>query len=489
MRKICISKNSGGMAAVLVILIIAGIAILAVSVAMTFGLVPALEEVFGVIVEAVGYVVGIYLILYTVWKAIPEPLQHVIAVGMRKIPNLPVYFKRRTIKFEVESEINTALKEFNKEGAGFVEHEVVVDWLTPKEGARRLFFRGGKAFLKMDFNEDKEKTLVEAIVMYCNECLLLGIRQYLERPLMRSIDITFIDELLDKRNAIRGRAYFVQEVIPREIEGTPDVEKYLDKLELLSRNGLFVRVLMPELKEYCGRTQRGFSRADHLAQVEGFIDFLKVTAEKRASGGKMLWLHIGPTIRVGVILVGLTDRLQFEGSKPYIRRTAMDNADGARTVYLVGYNLGVNFVPEIAKEAKQRGIVSRYEVNEYSALIKNEVKRQVVARLSIPDGAGNRFLESYPNMEEWPDLEEENEISIVGGEAGKWEYDIDKAWSKRATASGESVIAPLAGKDAAEVFGVAKLKDGKYNTLRSIFGASNYLSERWIHDGDRIIKK
>lgn len=477
------------MGAVVVILAIAGIAILAVSVGMTLGLVPALEEVSRVIVQAVGYIVGIYLIVYTVWKAIPEPLQHIIAMGMRKIPNLPVYFKRRTIKFEIESEINTALKEFNKEGAGFVEHEVVVDWLTPKEGARRLFFRGGKAYLKMDFYEDKEKTLVEALVMYCNECLLLGIRQYLERPLMRSIDLTFIDELLDKRNAIRGRAYFVQEVIAREIEGTPEVKRYLDELELISRHGLFVRVLMPELKEYSGRTQRGFGRADHLAQVEGFIDFLKVTAEHRANRGKMLWLHIGPTIRVGVILVGATDRLQFEGSKPYVRRTAMDNANGARTVYLIGYNLGVDFVPGIAKEAKQRGIVGQYEVSEYSALIGNEVKRQVVARLSIPDGAGNRFLMSYPDIAEWPDLEEENQISVVGGEPEKWEYDIDKAWSKRATTSEESVLAPVAGKDAAEVFGVATLRDGQYKTLRSIFWASNYLSERWIHDGDRLIKR
>lgn len=489
MRKIHISESEGGMAAVLVILIIAGIGILAVSIGVTFGLVPALEEVRRVIAEVVGYLAGISLMLYGVWKAVPEPLQRLIAMGMRKIPNLPVYLKRKTVKLEVESEINTALKEFSKEGAGFIEHEVVVDWLTPKEDVRRVFFKGGKAFLKIDFNEDKEKTLVEAVVMYCNECLLEGIRQHLEKPLMRSIELTFIDELLDKQNAVRGRGYFVQEVIPREVEATPEVKKYLDKLELISQHGLFIRVLMPELKEYPGRTQRGAGRSKHLEQVEGFIDFLKVTAEYGEKRGKMLWLHIGPTIRMGVMLVGAVDRLHFEGTRPYVRRTARNNADGARTVYLIGYNLGVRFVPEIAKEAKQCGIVSRYEVSEYSALIGNAVKKQVVARLSIPDGAGNRFLESYPDVEEWPDLEEESEISTIKRKAEKWECDIDEAWSKRATTSEESIDAIVAGKDVAEVFGVGKLRDGQYKTLKKVFGASDYLSERWIHGGDKIIKR
>ena len=87
-------------------------------------------------------------------------------------------------------------------------------------------------------------------------------------------------------------------------------------------------------------------------------------------------MHIGETIRVGVMLVGITSRLQFEGTKPYIRRAAMDNMDGARNVYLIGYNLGVGYVPVIAKEAKQLGIVDKYNVYEFDALIGGELKRQ-----------------------------------------------------------------------------------------------------------------
>jgi len=472
-----------------ILIISLGIVILLVTVAVAIDLIPELTAIIrGVLVESFGSVFGIIVLLYGIWKAVPDVVKSIAAKALRMLPNLPIYYKRRTVKLEIESEINAALKEFGKEGAGFVEHEVNIKWLTPEEKARKLFFEGGKAYIKLDFAEDKERNIVEAALLYCNECLLIETRQYIARPLMRAIDITFIDELLDRRNAVRGRAYFMQEVIPREIEATPGIDKYLDILELISQHGLFIRVMLPELKEYPGRTQRRIPRKNHLKQVEEFADFLKTTAEDRTRWDKRVWLHIGETIRVGIILVGLTDKLQFEGSKPYVRRTAIDNSKGARTVYLIGYNLGVGFVPGIAREVQQRGIADKSEIHEYSALIGSELKRQVMARLSIPDGAGGRFLKLYPDMTEWPDLEEETQISVISRKLEKWEYDIDEAWSSRVARSGESVYSPVAGQDAAKVFGVARLRNGPYKTLKKIIKESQYLSERWKYDGDKIIK-
>lgn len=257
-----------------------GIIIFLISIGMIVGLMPALTEgVRDILLESVGSISGIALTLYGIWKAIPDEVKRFIAKGLRKMPNLPLYYKRRTIKFELEGEINAALKEFRKEGAGFVEHEVIVKWLTPQEKTRRLFFEGGKAYLKLDFTEDKERNMVEALLLYCGECLVPEARQHIARPLMRAIDLTFIDEILTRRNAIRGRAYFTQDIIPREIEVTPEIDKYMDNLELLSQHGLFIRILLPEIRDYPGRTHRKVARRSHLQQIESFLEFLKITAE------------------------------------------------------------------------------------------------------------------------------------------------------------------------------------------------------------------
>ncbi len=334
-----------------IFLLLIGIIIFLVSAGMALGLVPPFtESIRDALIESFGSVSGLFLVLYGLWKALPDEIKRFVAKGLRKIPNLPIYYKRRTVSFELESEINTALKEFGKEGAGFVQHEIVVCWLTPEDEARSLFFRGGKAYIKIDFAEDKERNLVEALLVYCNDCLLPEIRQYTARPLMRAIDLTFIDELLDRRNAVRGRTFFTQEVIPRELSVTPEINKYLDTLELLSQHGLFIRILLPELQDYPGMTHRKITRRTHLEQMEAFIDFLRTTAEDRTNLIKRAWLHIRETIRTGVVFVGITHRLQYEGTRPYVTRTARDNVAGARTVYLIGYNLGVIYVPTIAEE-------------------------------------------------------------------------------------------------------------------------------------------
>jgi hypothetical protein len=496
------------------LLLSAGIIILLVLLGMALGLIPALaESVRNILLGSFGSVSGIGLTLYGIWKIAPDEVKHIIAGGLRKIPNLPIYYKRRTVKFELESEINTALKEFGKEGAGFVEHEVVISWLTPDQEARSLFFRGGKAYLKLDFTEDKERNLVEAVLMYCNECLLPEVRQYIARPLVRAIYLVFIDEMLDRRNAVRGRAYFTQEVIPRETEITPDINKYLDTLELISQHGLFIRILLPEIRDYPGRTHYRVARSSHLQQVEAFIQFLKITAEDRTRKIKRAWLHIGETIRIGVVLVGISDKLQFEGTRPYVKRTARDNAEGARNVYLIGYNLGVIYVPHIAKEAKQRGIAEKYEIYPYDALIGGELKKQVVARLSIPEGAGKRFLDSFPNIQEWPDLEGGADIGVVSRQDSsikqtpvkgahlaetpitessvpeEWELAIDDAWSKRASKSGESIHGSIAAADAAIVLGAGKLSESQYKTLDSLLKVSEYLRTKWSRSENAIVRR
>lgn len=491
-----------------------GIIVLLISIGMIVGLVPAFTEgIRDILLESVGSVSGIGLILYGIWKAVPDEVKRFIAKGLRKMPNLPLYYKRRTIKFELEGEINAALKEFRKEGAGFVEHEVIVKWLTPQEETRRLFFEGGKAYLKLDFAEDKERNLVEALLLYCGECLVSEARQHIARPLMRAIDLTFIDELLTRRNAIRGRAYFTQDIIPRETEVTPEINKYMDNLELLSQHGLFIRILLPEIRDYPGRTHRKVARRSHLRQIESFIEFLKITAEDRTSKTKRVWLHIGETVRVGVTLVGTTSKLHFEGTKPYVRRIAINNADGARTVYLIGYNLGVSYTPLIAKEAKARGIVDTYEIHPYDALIGGELKNQVIARLSIGEGAGQRFLEMFPSKEEWPDLDIETDTNVISIEDSgiaeipvidnitaetiaaethvreAWEVEIDTAWSKRASELGQLIHGSVAAADAAKALGVNKLSESAHKTLKGLLRASPYLSAKWSRDENTIIRR
>lgn len=70
----------------------------------------------------------------------------------------------------------------------------------------------------------------------------------------------------------------------------------------------------------------------------------------------------------------------------------------------------------------------------------------------------------------------------------RWEQ-MDAAWSKRATASGQSIPGPNAAIEAARILGVTKLSASTYKTLQGILDASNLLSQKWRRDKNTIIRR
>jgi len=394
--------------------IILGVIILIVAIGMVVGFVPTVRETIrDTLLHIIGWISGISITLYGVWAAIPEPMKRLVARILRKIPNLPNVYKRTTIKYEIEGELNAALKDFSKEGIGLTEHEVCISWLTPNQEARESFFREGKAYIKLDFSEKKEKLLVDAAVIYCGGGLLPAMRQYVEQPLMRTIDLMFIDELLERRKAISSRAYFTQEVLPNEIKVIPEIKQYMERLALISQHGLFLHILLPELRDYPGHVPPRLALQKHMEQIIAFVEFLDRTAKDRENKTETGLLHVGEIVRIGIVLVGMQAKLQLQGTKPYVRRTAMDGDNGAHVVYLIGYNLGLDYIPKIAKEAMKRKIADSYEIRKYDALIRGKITKQAIARLTLPDMAGKLFLKEYPDMEAWPDLEDEEENVIT----------------------------------------------------------------------------
>lgn len=401
------------------VLLLTGLVILAAAIAITFGVIqePA-TDLQDVLLKAAAWLGGVYISLQGVWKALPDPLKRLTAAALRKLPTLPNAWKRRVVKNELEGNLNAALKEFSREGAGFIDHEVKIEWLTPDSDAKDLFFRSGKAFLKLGFSENNDRNLVDAALTFCRDGLIPSSRQYVPPPLMRAIDLVFVDEMLERRHAHMSRAYLTQEVIPREVQRFPEADGYIDTLSLISQHGLFTRVFLPELREYTGYVPARMALDRHHHHVIAFMEFLEHTVKSRETRTRTGLIHVGAVVRAAIVLVGIPYKLRLEGTRPYIRAAATHNANGARTVYLLGYNEGVHAIGDIASEAKARGIVSSFEIDEYTAIVGNEVSKHRLARMTMVPGGGVRFLEELANLEEWPDLDTDDDESDQSSDRG-----------------------------------------------------------------------
>ena len=357
--------------------------------------------------SAVVWFVGIYAVAQAAWQALPDPLKRLSAAALRKLPTLPNAWKRRVVKNELEGSLNAALREFNREGAGFIEHEIKIEWLTPNSDLRETFFRSGKAFLKLSFSENNDRNMVEAALKFSTEGLLQITRQYIPNDLMKAIDLVFVDEVLDRRHAHLSRAYLTQEVVPREIERSPQIESHIETLSLVSQQGLFTRVFLPELRDYPGHVPARMAQHRHQYDIREFLVFLDNAVKSRETRTKTALVHVGAIIRVAIVLVGIPNKLRIEGTRPYVRRAAMHNELGARTVYLLGYNEGAYFAHEIAKEAKARGLVSSFEIDEYNAIVGDDVSNHILARMTMVPESGSKFLQEHEDLDEWPDLDDD----------------------------------------------------------------------------------
>lgn len=185
---------------------------LAIGITVTFIRNPS-TDILDLGTPPVAWVAGLYLLARGSWEALPDPLKRFSATVLRKLPALPNAWKRTAVKNELEGTLNAALREFNREGAGFIDHEIKIEWLTPDDDVRESFFRSGKAFLKLSFSENNNRNLVEAALAFCTEGLMPTTRQYIPNDLMRAIDLVFVDEVLERRQSHSSRAYLTQEII------------------------------------------------------------------------------------------------------------------------------------------------------------------------------------------------------------------------------------------------------------------------------------
>ncbi|MFC2001968.1 NYN domain-containing protein [Chloroflexota bacterium] len=120
-----------------------------------------------------------------------------------------------------------------------------------------------------------------------------------------------------------------------------------------------------------------------------------------------------------------------------------------------------------------------YSLYGYSTFTKF-LEASSILKLNRPRGPGDITIELSEQISQVKDA------SVPSKEL--WEQ-IDSAWSRRVEKYGESIPGPIAAADAAMALGVGKLSASQYKTLQDLFNASEYLSEKWLREGNTIKKR
>ena len=105
------------------LLVAIGLILVILFIAYTLGAFSGLrEEIQASVTWILGGGLSLSVLVYGLWLAVPNFLKRWIAWLIRLAPDVPNHLKRRAIRNEIESSINSELRQFNREGAGFIEH-------------------------------------------------------------------------------------------------------------------------------------------------------------------------------------------------------------------------------------------------------------------------------------------------------------------------------------------------------------------------------
>ena len=354
----------------------------------------------------VGRVTVPVVALAVLWKVItsvfPDGAKLLVARVLRRAGYLPLELKRIVVGNEVEGNLNRAVKEFGCEGSRLLPHPASVQWVSPGEISADSFFRDGRVIIKLDYSENPHRNIVESSLLYCRTGLVPETRRYLWDEFRRALDLVFVRAVLERNDLREGSLYFTQEVVGRELKGNPGVQQDYDTLGELHEHGFLTRLLLPELRDYAGRVHNADTEMEHRSWISDFVGFLVEITREHPSGTRSALDHIGKRFRVSVIIVGIVERLKFEGQRPYLKRIAKCASLGARTVFLVGFS---DAIPWIAGKARELGIVDSAECQSYYGSRRGSVKRMWCAQLRISEETAAYALARVPGMEDWPEFE------------------------------------------------------------------------------------
>lgn len=342
-------------------------------------------------------------VLIALWKLIkslfPESAKLFVASLLRKIGYLPLELKRVVVRNEVEGNLNRTVKEFGCEGSRLLPHPASLIWVSPSELSPDSFFHDGRIIIRLDYSGNPHRNIVEAAMLYCKAGLIPETRRYLWSELRRALDLTFVQAVLERNDLREGLLYFKQDVLERELETRPDVQRDYSTLHELHEHGYFTRILLPELRDYAGRVHAADTQAQHRQWIANFVDFLMQMTREQTERALD---HLRKRFRVSIIIVGKPLKLAFEGQRPYLKRIATCATRGARTVFLIGTS---DAIPDIAKNARKLEIADSSGCESYHVSLRGKVRRAWCAQLEISEQTAASALSRVPGIEDWPDFE------------------------------------------------------------------------------------
>ena len=263
---------------------------------------------------------------------------------------LPYWLFRFFARIYSSSAINLKLNNFFKSDVNryipsLPDLNLRIKWASTTEDP--IIKEGGEVLVRIKDSADQTRNILMATQQVLPFIVCPIIRNRMDRTFSNTLDHAILRRLsrtLGDSAYVTYQRHFLDEHIDK---GLVDKDKF-HKLVELDNGGLLIPIFAEELTALGIKLSDTEDLSDRSEVISDFLDFLLRIAKREPSSTSELEF-IKPPIKVCVLLMAKSWRMETEGLAPYLYRIRRHFSIGAEKVYIIAYPKAKKFLKELVQ--------------------------------------------------------------------------------------------------------------------------------------------
>lgn len=240
--------------------------------------------------------------------------------------------EKKYIENDVCSRINLARRNmpFAKD---YLPKSIGIQWFDAGTG-KTWQVNENEIIVRLDPAESEEKNIALIADALVKRTSLAGIRHVISEPLELSMDLNLVKDLLKEIGDRRVLDWYFRNEYGPTVDSSDEIKEWNGKIVEIDEKGLFTRLLLVELDNYSKKIIGKPPSEDITKEIVGLIDFLYKIATKVYRRDVPLD-YITRNIRIGIILVGSTSKILYDGIDRYLKAFAFTMERQLESIYVI----------------------------------------------------------------------------------------------------------------------------------------------------------
>ncbi len=295
-------------------------------------------------------------------------------------------WRRRAVKADIQSNINSFSRAVDHEIPNTMPYNMKLQFVSDMDRAE-LLREKNLVLVRIRDRRHDDKNFVHAMLTFCPVGVLPASRPYLDDLLSDAIDFTVTRKFLNAIQYQGALNYLYKEVIEPEIAEKPELDKLCTILDRLDEQGLFIKVILRELRDFAVKVGSRYPTEAHKQEARQFVEYMDTIATRMPREATQTKFQ-GNYISTGFVFIGTSPKIEREGYVPYLRAIQWSKSMGLEKIYIAARDWAIDIAERTSYLAEKRNLAKRLKSKRYYATdTSGQRRKQILIEMQLVPSA------------------------------------------------------------------------------------------------------